>query len=173
MNQFQNETYIAKIPDGTILVKKANFEQFSYRLQVNDQKFPFYHRSNGITRTEVWNYNQNSYFPVINVINGILSMADLFNRAYMETIFNDTFVASGVQIMPLSSSDGENVQRIINVAGATFYPLAVSLLMPLFMYTIVLEKEVKYNIIISVKTNRNHEDQRTENALLLDMQLYL
>jgi len=44
--------------------------------------------------------------------------------------------------MPFSSNDGENIQRIINVAGSTFYPLAVSLLMPMFMYTIVLEKEV-------------------------------
>lgn len=109
---------------------------------MNDQRFSFYHRSNGITRTEVLNFNQNKYFPIINVINGMLSVTDLFNRAYFKRLFNDTFVASGVQVMPFSSNDGENVQRIINVAGSTFYPLAVSLLMPMFMYTIVLEKEV-------------------------------
>ena len=72
----------------------------------------------------------------------IMFLFDLGNKTDIKKMFNDTFVASGVQIMPFSSNDGENVQRIINVAGSTFYPLAISLLMPLFMYTIVLEKEV-------------------------------
>jgi len=44
--------------------------------------------------------------------------------------------------MPLTNNNDDYIQRIINVTGSTFYPLAISLLMPLFMYTIVLEKEV-------------------------------
>ncbi len=76
-------------------------------------------------------------------MNGILSAADLFNNAYFRKLFPDVFVMSGVQLMPFSKKDDkEYVQRIINITGSTFYPLAISLLMPLFMYTIVLEKEV-------------------------------
>lgn len=142
VNQLLAEDTVGNIPDGTILINKASQESFSYKLQVNDQRFTFYHRPNGVTRTELWNDQLKKYSPYLNIINGMLSVADLFNRAYFKKIFNDTFVVSGVQIMPFSTNDGENVQRIINVAGSTFYPLAISLLMPLFMYTIVLEKEV-------------------------------
>jgi hypothetical protein len=142
VNQLLEEEAIKNVPDGTILINKASTEVFSYKLQINDQRFSFYHRSNGVTRSEIWNEGQQKYSPYINVINGMLSIADLFNRAYFKAHFNDTFIASGIQIMPFSSNDGENVQRIINIAGSTFYPLAISLLMPLFMYTIVLEKEV-------------------------------
>ena len=40
--------------------------------------------------------------------------------------------------MPIKLDDNEeNIQRIINLAGSTFYPMAISLLMPLFMYSIV------------------------------------
>lgn len=154
------------------MINKASPEQFSYRLQVNDQKFSFYHRSNGVTRTEIWNDGLKKYSPIINVINGMLSIADLFNRAYFKRLFNDTFVASGVQIMPFSSNDGENIQRIINVAGSTFYPLAISLLMPLFMYTIVLEKEVSLYLNL-VEVDRNNENKWFENEILLDMQFYI
>ena len=146
VNQLLNEDSIKDVPDGTIQINSINNDQFSYKLQVNDQRFAFYHRSNGITRSEIYNNGLKKFSPIINVINGMLSVADLFNRAYFTRIFDDVFVASGVQIMPFSSNDGDNIQRIINVAGSTFYPLAISLLMPLFMYTIVLEKEVKFQI---------------------------
>ena len=142
VNQLANEDTIANVPDGTILINKANNLEFSYKLQINDQRFPSYHRGNGVTKTELFNENQKKYTPFVSVINGMLSIADLFNRAYFNNFFDDVFVASGIQIMPFTTSDGENIQRIINVAGSTFYPLAISLLMPLFMYTIVLEKEV-------------------------------
>ena len=157
INTLFDEDSIKNVPDGTILINKINNKEFSYKLQVNDQKFFFYHRSNGVTRSEIYNQNKKGYVPILNVINGMLSIADLFNRDYFTRIFDDVFVASGVQIMPFSSNVGENVQRIINVAGSTFYPLAMSLLMPLFMYTIVLEKEVIV-LMNLVKTNRNNED---------------
>ena len=72
----------------------------------------------------------------------MLSTADLFNRAYFRQLFPKVFVMSGIQMMPFQRDSSEFVQRLINVTGATFYPLAISLLLPLFMYTIVLEKEV-------------------------------
>lgn len=45
--------------------------------------------------------------------------------------------------MPLVGEDTGFIMRIISVTGASLYPLALSLLLPIFMYTIVLEKEEK------------------------------
>jgi ABC-type multidrug transport system fused ATPase/permease subunit len=53
--------------------------------------------------------------------------------------------------MPLKIDDNEeNIQRLINIAGATFYPLALTLLMPLFMYNIVIEKEKRLIEIMKI-----------------------
>jgi hypothetical protein len=84
------------------------------------------------------------------VINGILWAVDLINKSYIRNFFDDVFIVSGVQIMPFKQDDSENIQRIINLAGSTFYPMAVSLLMPLFLYTIVLEKESKLIEIMKI-----------------------
>ena len=67
---------------------------------------------------------------------------DLFNKAYIKKLFPKVKLISGVQLMPIKLDDNEeNIQRIINLSGSTFYPMAISLLMPLFMYSIVIEKE--------------------------------
>lgn len=76
--------------------------------------------------------------------------ADLVNKAYIRNFFPNEFTVGGVQLMPLTNNDDDYIQRIINVTGSTFYPLAISLLMPLFMYTIVLEKEAKLIEIMKI-----------------------
>ncbi len=45
--------------------------------------------------------------------------------------------------MPIVGEDKGFILRIISVTGASLYPLALSLLLPIFMYVIVLEKEEK------------------------------
>jgi ABC-type sulfate transport system permease component len=45
--------------------------------------------------------------------------------------------------MPIAGEDKGFILRIISVTGASLYPLALSLLLPIFMYVIVLEKEEK------------------------------
>lgn len=77
-------------------------------------------------------------------------MMDLFNKAYFRKFFDNVVVMCGLQLMPYNQDDSGNIQRIINLAGATFYPLAISLLMPLFMYTIILEKEGKLIEIMKI-----------------------
>lgn len=150
-NKLMNESEISIIPDGAIQINEINDETFSYKLQVNDNRLPPYHRGNGITKFLIYNPNTKAFASVVNVLNGMLWTEDLFNRAYFRNFFEDVIVVSGVQIMPYKADDGgENIQRIINVAGSTFYPMAVSLLMPLFMYTIVLEKESKLIEIMKI-----------------------
>lgn len=79
----------------------------------------------------------------IRVAEGMLSLMDLIHRSYLRTINKDVWIVSGVQYMPLVGEDSGYIMRIISVTGASLYPLALSLLLPIFMYTIVLEKEEK------------------------------
>jgi hypothetical protein len=46
--------------------------------------------------------------------------------------------------MPLTTESGNSLlDSIINLAGGSLYPLSLSLLLPVFMYSLVLEKEDK------------------------------
>jgi len=45
--------------------------------------------------------------------------------------------------MPVEGADRSFILRIISVIGSSLYPFALSLLLPIFMYAIVLEKEEK------------------------------
>jgi hypothetical protein len=149
-NKLKNESNISILPDGAFMINKVNSNEFSYTVSINDNKLPQYHRSNGITKLSIYNPDAGKYNSVINVVNGILWAVDLINKSYIRKFFDDVFIVSGVQIMPFKQNDSDNIQRIINVAGATFYPMAVSLLMPLFLYNIVLEKESKLIEIMKI-----------------------
>ena len=45
--------------------------------------------------------------------------------------------------MPFVGEDKGYILRLISVMGATLYPIALSLLLPIFMNIMVLEKENK------------------------------
>ena len=45
--------------------------------------------------------------------------------------------------MPIKLNEKEELNRLLNLIGASLYPIALSLLLPVFMYSIVLEKEEK------------------------------
>lgn len=104
-----------------------------------------YHRNNGITKLKFKDQQDPSKDDKtqIRVAEGMLSLIDLVNRAYLRTINPDVWIVSGVQYMPLVGEDSGYIMRTISVIGASLYPLALSLLLPIFMYTIVLEKEEK------------------------------
>ena len=45
--------------------------------------------------------------------------------------------------MPAVVIADQQITRLLNLTGSTLFPLALSLLLPIFMYSIVLEKEEK------------------------------
>lgn len=45
--------------------------------------------------------------------------------------------------MPMVGEDMGYILRMVSITGASLYPLSLSLLLPIFMYIIVLEKEEK------------------------------
>ena len=86
------------------------------------------------------NYLSNS-LQVLIVSDGQLSLMDLINKAYLNTIDPQHWIMSGVQYMPTKDQNQSWLMKIRNLAGASLFPLSLSLLLPVFMYAIVLEKE--------------------------------
>lgn len=146
----QVEYGINSVPDGAILVRKANSKEFEYRLQVNDNRFHFYHRNNAVTKYRIFNDSSQEYSYFLSIVNGAVWLADLMNKAYTKNFHPNLSVISGIQLMPFELNSSENIERTISLVGSFFYPIAVSLLMPLFMYTIVLEKESRLVEIMKI-----------------------
>ena len=142
---------VSELPDGAITINELDDSSFKYNIQINDHRIVYYHRSNAVTRFEMHVANVDGFKAHSNVVNGALWIADLFNKAYISKLFKDKILISGVQMMPNNTAlSHAYVQRVINLAGGIFYPLGVSLLMPLFMHAIVLEKENKLIEIMKI-----------------------
>ena len=67
----------------------------------------------------------------------------MFNQALFNAYFEDAQILSMVQYMPVSLRALDTLNRVLNLLGASLYPIALALLLPVFMYAIVLEKEEK------------------------------
>jgi len=76
-------------------------------------------------------------------IEGQLAAADMIHKAYINKLFPDTYIFTGVQFMPISPSFDSEIMRLINLLGAGLFPISLCLLLPVFIYNIVLEKESK------------------------------
>lgn len=128
------------IPDGAYLIKASNKNELTYRLSVNDNRYSLYHRNNGVSKIN----------NIITVSTGALYMADILNKAYIRKFLPDLFIVSAVQIMPFTSNTSDILKNLINFLGSILYPVSISLLMPMFMYTIVLEKEFRLIEIMKI-----------------------
>ena len=82
-----------------------------------------------------------TFQKILIVPDGQLSSLDLVNRAFLNSINESHWVISGSQYMPQINQDHSLIIKVINICGASLYPLALSLLLPVFMYAIVHEKE--------------------------------
>ena len=138
------EENLTKVPDGAITIKKLDYKNFEYKMQINDLRLPYYHRGNGVTMFYIYNNDSNAqlYQRYPSSLIGMVWSIGLFNRAYISKLYPNLTIVSGLQLMPIRLDDNEqNIQRVINIVGSMFYPLSVSLLMPLYMYNIIIEKE--------------------------------
>lgn len=82
---------------------------------------------------------------------GALSLMDRMNQAYLRSIFNDTILLTGQQVIPFKPDVKDNVAKVMDAMGGITYPLYLSLSLPVFLYTIVLEKEQR--LIETMKIN--------------------
>ena len=81
------------------------------------------------------------FFQALTVADGQISLLDLMSRSYLHQLNSSIWLISGVQYMPMKDQDRSWLMRLLNITAASLFPLALSLLLPVFMYGIVLEKE--------------------------------
>ena len=67
----------------------------------------------------------------------------MLNNAYLKHRFKNITIVSGTKLMPLDLQLDENVIRVINLMGSGLFPLCLCMLLPVFLYQIVLEKETR------------------------------
>ena len=134
---------LSALPDGTYLIRGANNTHLSYKLQVNDLRYMQYHRNNGISKVVVTDPSTGYQNYILLSVEGQVSSADLLHQAYMRTLFEDTWVLSGYQYMPMQADFDSYLMRVINLLAAGIFPICLCMLLPVFIYNIVLEKEKK------------------------------
>jgi ABC-type multidrug transport system ATPase subunit len=140
-NRYVDMPNLQILPDGAITFYNASDTNLTFKIQINDLRIPEYHRNNGVTKFSVPDPSLNRSVPTLRVPDGQLALLDLISRAYLNNINESIFLVSGSQFMPVSTSESALIMKIINLTGASLYPIALSLLLPVFMYAIVLEKE--------------------------------
>ena len=129
--------YNSLLPDGAVTFYQANSTHLKYKAQINDNRFMSYHKNNGITKMGVSN------FTLLTITDGMLTLMDMIHQAYFRTLFKDTEILTLIQYMPIQLQAKAELDRLLNIMGASLYPIALSLLLPVFMYSVVLEKEEK------------------------------
>ena len=77
----------------------------------------------------------------MRVDEGALSVVDLVSRSYLHELNHNVWLVSSMQYMPINGEDKSFIERIVSIMAAVLYPLSLSLLLPVFMHNLVLEKE--------------------------------
>jgi hypothetical protein len=140
INENNYKQVLDVMPDGTIVFEEANYQRLSAIIQINDCRTFQYHRSNGITAIRMRQNLTTNMSTFITVPEGQLSFVDLINGAYINKLTNGRVsLYTGIVYMPpIGDSSNILINSIINLVGSTIFPLALSLLFPVFLYAIVL-----------------------------------
>jgi len=77
----------------------------------------------------------------MRVTDGQLILLDLMSKAYLYQHNPKIVLVSASQYMPFTMSEETLILKIMSILGATFYPIALSVIFPVFLYNLVLEKE--------------------------------
>ena len=80
----------------------------------------------------------------------MLSFMDLISRAYMQQLNPDIYIVSGIQQMPKIADSSDYLTKFLSIIGTCLYPIALSMLLPVYLYTLVLEKEEKLRAIMKM-----------------------
>lgn len=100
-----------------------------------------FYRPNGVTEIRMKaDLNDTHYGAYYTVAEGFLSIMDMISSAFIKTLTGKT-VVSGYAYMPFNEEGGVFVEMLINTVATIIFPLSLSLLLPVFLYLTVLEKE--------------------------------
>lgn len=82
-------------------------------------------------------------YQLIRVVEGQLMAADTINGAFMRQHFPNLVMLNGMQYMPMGKEASSKFMRVMNILSSGIFPICLSLFLPVFTYTMVLEKETK------------------------------
>ena len=146
------EKILTIVPEGAITIQNLNESYFKFKVQVRDYLVSDYHRGSGVTLFYIFNDNSREYEIFPSAVTGILWEIGIMNKAYMHELFPNITVTGGLQILPITPQDNEiSVNKILCIVVGGIYPIAISLLIPLYMHNIVYDREKK--IIEYLKLN--------------------
>ena len=138
------EKALTIVPEAAITIQNLNETYFKFKIQVRDYIVSDYHRGSGVTLFYIFNDNSREYEIFPSAITGSLWTIGIMNKAYIHELFPNITLIGGVQILPITPEDNEiNVNMILCIVVAGIYPIALSLLIPLYIYNIVYEREKK------------------------------
>ncbi|RZK04313.1 MAG: hypothetical protein EOO43_22500, partial [Flavobacterium sp.] len=78
---------------------------------------------------------------MVRTPDGQLALIDMLSRAYMQIINPNVVLTTGSQYMPMAGIETNFLLKLLSMTEAILYPISLSLLLAVFMYTLVLEKE--------------------------------
>jgi hypothetical protein len=72
-----------------------------------------------------------------------MSLIEMITRSFLQISDKKEIISGSFMYMPFSGEDMGLINKIINLLGSGLYPLGLSLLIPVFLFGIVSEKEEK------------------------------
>ena len=72
----------------------------------------------------------------------------------MRELFPDTTVVSGINYFPFKTNFDREINRVLLIASAVLLPICMCTGLPVFLYSIVLEKETKLTEFMKINGMR-------------------
>lgn len=148
---FDDNVDVKAIPDGLFTIFEANNKTLSYDSSVNDHHIWQYHKENGITKMGIYNGRSKFSTAILRVLEGHVEAASLLNKAYIKHNFKDTTVQAGINMYPFNLDFRLFINKLEAEECTLLIPFCLCMGLPVFMNTIVLEKEKR--LIETMKIN--------------------
>jgi len=149
---FDDNVDVKAIPDGLFTIFEANNKTLNYDSSVNDHHIWQYHKENGITKMGVYAGGKSKFSTaILRVLEGHVEASSLLNKAYIKHNFNDTTVQAGINMYPYNLDFRLFINKLEAEECALLIPFCLCMGLPVFMNTIVLEKEKR--LIETMKIN--------------------
>lgn len=141
-DQMRNTSVLDKIADGAVTFFQANAGKLQADIKINDLRLLDYHRPDGVTRIRFFNNKSNNFQSYYLISEGLLSLQHAITAAYTKHTTTKS-LESGYIYMPFLPNSSALVDILVNTVTTILFPISLSLLLPVFLYLIVLEKEEK------------------------------
>ena len=132
------------MPDGAVEFKTLNYTKMKAVVRANDARDLDMHRNNGVTKLgEARELTSGTWINGSSEIitpYGFLTLQHYITEAYLYAVTGKTMQSGYVLTRDTASTDAF-VASLLNTISALVFPLGLSLLFPVFLYSLVLEKE--------------------------------